>query len=277
MRSELAQVEQVVIIGAGYIGLETAAVLAKAGKQVTVLEVMDRVLARVAGEPLSRFYEAEHRSKGVDLRLATEVDCLVGNMGRVSGVRLATGAVIEAQVVITGIGIVPAVAPLLAAGAQGANGVKVDEYCRTTLPDIYAIGDCAAHPNRYAGGARIRLESVQNATDMANVAARSILGDLVAYEAVPWFWSNQYDLKLQTVGLSLGHDDTVTRGEPAARSFSLIYLKAGRVIALDCVNATKDYVQGKALVMAGAKIDPADLADCSRPLKDQIHHDTTAS
>jgi 3-phenylpropionate/trans-cinnamate dioxygenase ferredoxin reductase subunit len=277
MRMELTQVDQVVIIGGGYIGLETAAVLAKAGKQVTVLEVMDRVLARVAGETLSRFYEAEHRAHGVDIRLATEVDCLVGNMGRVSGVRLATETVIEAQVVVAGIGIVPAVAPLLAAGAKGANGVAVDEYCRTSLPDIFAIGDCAAHPNAYADGARIRLESVQNANDMANVAARAILGDLEAYEAVPWFWSNQYDLRLQTIGLSLGHDATITRGEPGARSFSVVYLKAGRVIALDCVNATKDYVQGKALVMTRAKIDPADLADSSRPLKELIHHGKTES
>jgi 3-phenylpropionate/trans-cinnamate dioxygenase ferredoxin reductase subunit len=139
---------------------------------------------------------------------------------------------------------------------------------RPPYADVYAIGDCAAHANRFAGGARIRLESVQNAHDQATAAAKAILGEPEPYDAVPWFWSNQYDLKLQTVGLSLGHDETVLRGDPAARSFSLIYLKEGRVIALDCVNAVKDYVQGRKLVEAGAGPDRAQLADPTRSLKD---------
>jgi len=172
--------------------------------------------------------------------------------------------------VVVGIGIEPAVAPLIAAGAAGGNGVDVDEYCRTNLPDIYAIGDCAAHANGFAGGARIRLESVQNANDQANVAARAILGEPTPYAATPWFWSNQYDLRLQTVGLSAGHDSAVTRGDSAARSFSVIYLKDGRVIALDCVNAVKDYVQGRKLVEARAAIDPILLADTGIGLKDLL-------
>jgi 3-phenylpropionate/trans-cinnamate dioxygenase ferredoxin reductase subunit len=172
--------------------------------------------------------------------------------------------------VIVGIGIIPATAPLIDAGAEGGNGVAVDAQCRTSLPDVFAIGDCAAHSNRFADGATIRLESVQNANDQASVVAKTIVGEEVHYEAVPWFWSNQYDLRLQTVGLSTGHDALVVRGDVAARSFSVVYLKAGRVIALDCVNATKDYVQGRALVLAGAAIDPARLADAGVPLKEMI-------
>ncbi|MCC2602141.1 NAD(P)/FAD-dependent oxidoreductase [Sphingopyxis yananensis] len=265
--SETAQ--NIVVIGGGYIGLEAAAVLSKAGKKVVLLEALDRVLARVAGEPLSRFYELEHRSHGVDLRLGVGIEALEGD-GHVTGVRLVGGEVIPADLVIVGIGIVPAVEPLLAAGAEGGNGVNVDSICRTSLTDIYAIGDCAAHSNGFAEGATIRLESVQNANDQANVVAKSICGTDQDYHAVPWFWSNQYDLRLQTVGLSTGHDEAVLRGDVAARSFSIVYLKQGRVIALDCVNATKDYVQGRALVLNGAEIAAEKLADASVPLKEML-------
>lgn len=267
LRGELPAIERVVVVGGGYIGLEAAAGLTKLGKQVTVLEAQDRVLARVAGEPLSRFYEAEHRARGVDVRLNVLVECLEERGGAIAGVRLASGEVLPADAVIVGIGIEPAVAPLITAGAEGDNGVAVDVMCRTTLPDIYAIGDCAAHANRFAGGATIRLESVQNANDQATVVAKALTGEPTAYDAVPWFWSNQYDLKLQTVGLSTGHDATVLRGDPATRSFSLIYLKAGRVIAFDCVNATRDYVQGRKLVEIGAMLSPDQLQDADVPLK----------
>jgi 3-phenylpropionate/trans-cinnamate dioxygenase ferredoxin reductase subunit len=270
MIAELPGAAKVVVIGGGYIGLEAAAVLRKLGRQVVLVEALDRVLARVAGLPLSRFFEDEHRAHGVDLRLGVGVDCVEGEAGRVAAVRLADGERIAADMVVVGIGIEPAVAPLIAAGAAGGNGVDVDEFCRTSLADIYAIGDCAAHVNGFAGGARIRLESVQNANDQANVAARAIRGDPMPYAATPWFWSNQYDLKLQTVGLSAGHDALVMRGDPAARSFSVIYLKEGRVVALDCVNAVKDYVQGRKLVEARAAIDPTLLADTRAGLKDLL-------
>jgi 3-phenylpropionate/trans-cinnamate dioxygenase ferredoxin reductase subunit len=246
-----------------------AAVLSKFGKSVTVLEAMDRVLARVAGEPLSRFYEAEHRAHGVTVRLNETVACIEGDL-KVTGVRLADGEIVPADMVIVGIGIVPAVAPLIAAGAEGGNGVLVDAQCRTTLPDVYAVGDCALHSSRFAEGAVIRLESVQNANDQATVAVKTILGGDATYEAVPWFWSNQYDLKLQTVGLSIGYDNVVVRGDIAARSFSVVYLREGRVIALDCVNATKDYVQGRKLVVEGLSVDPAALADASVQLKEIV-------
>lgn len=267
MMAELDSVTRVAVVGGGYIGLEAAAVLAKLGKRVVVLEALDRVLARVAGEPLSRFFEAEHRAHGVDIRLGVQVEAIEGETS-VGGVRLAGGEVIPADMAIVGIGIVPAVEPLLAAGATGGNGVLVDDQSRTSLPDIFAIGDCALHVNRYAADSAIRLESVQNANDQATVAAKTICGVEAGYDAVPWFWSNQYDLKLQTVGISAGHDDVVVRGDPAARSFSLIYLRAGRVIALDCVNAVKDYVQGRKLVVEGLVLDPVALADATVPLKE---------
>ncbi len=268
--AQLPAVEQVVVIGGGYIGLEAAAVLTKLGKKVVLLEALPRVLARVAGEDLSSFYEAEHRAHGVDLRTNVSVSAIDGVDGKVTAVRLEDGSSIRAQMVIVGIGIIPAVEPLIAAGAEGGNGVNVDAHCRTSLPHVYAIGDCAAHANGFAEGAMIRLESVQNANDQANIAAKAICGDPQAYTATPWFWSNQYDLKLQTVGLSTGHDQSVLRGDPVARSFSIVYLKAGYVVALDCVNMVKDYVQGRKLVEAGAKIDPALLADATIPLKELL-------
>lgn len=268
LESELSATTRVVVIGGGYIGLEAAAVLRKFNKQVTVVEALGRVLARVAGEPLSRFFEDEHRRQGVDIRLGSTVEALVGAADRVTGVRLNGGEVIAADMVIVGIGIIPSVEPLLLAGAAGGNGVTVDEHCRTSLPDIFAIGDCAAHPNQFADGAVIRLESVQNANDQATLVAKAITGTAEPYGAMPWFWSNQYDLKLQTVGLSIGHDSLVIRGEPGTRSFSVIYLKNGRVVALDCVNATRDYVQGRALILARNTPDPMTLANTAIPLKD---------
>jgi 3-phenylpropionate/trans-cinnamate dioxygenase ferredoxin reductase subunit len=265
-----AGTRSIVVIGGGYIGLEAAAVLTKLGCNVTLLEALPRVLARVAGPELSAFYEKEHRDHGVDLRTGVVVDSLEGDGAKVTGVRLADGSVLPAEAVIVGIGIVPAVGPLIAAGAAGGNGVDVDEYCRTSLPDVYAIGDCAAFACDYAGGSVMRVESVQNANDMATCVAKALCGDSQPYRAFPWFWSNQYDLRLQTAGLSVGYTDTVLRGDPEARGFSVVYLKDGRVVALDCVNAVKDYVQGRKLVEAGASPDPAQLADAGVALKELL-------
>ncbi|MEW9854711.1 NAD(P)/FAD-dependent oxidoreductase [Novosphingobium sp. M1R2S20] len=262
--------QQVVVIGGGYIGLEAAAVLTKMGCKVTLLEALPRVLARVAGEELSAFYEKEHRDHGVDLRTEVKVDCIVGDGHKVTGVRLADGEEVPAQAVIVGIGIVPAVGPLILAGASGANGVDVDEYCRTSLPDVYAIGDCAAFACDFAGGTVMRVESVQNANDMATCVAKAICGDEKPYRAFPWFWSNQYDLRLQTAGLNVGYDRSVVRGNPDDRAFTVVYLKEGRILALDCVNTVKDYVQGRKLVEAGAKPDLAALADKDVPLKELL-------
>lgn len=261
--------KRIVVIGGGYIGLEATASLRKRGCEVTVVEALDRVLARVAGEELSAFFVEEHRRQGVEVRLSTGIEALLGDK-HVSAVRLTDGETLACDLVVVGIGLVPSVGPLIAAGASGTNGVDVDEFCRTSLDDIYAIGDCAAHANPYADHDVIRLESVQNANDMANVAARAICGDKQPYHAVPWFWSNQYDLRLQTVGLSSGHDTAVVRGNPNDRKFSVIYLREGRVIALDCVNNTRDYAQGRKLVEARAEIAPDELADTQRQLKEML-------
>lgn len=260
-------VRRIVVIGGGYIGLEAAAVLTKLGCHVTLLEAAPRVLARVAGQELSSFYEAEHRAHGVDLRTGVAVQALEGE-GRVTGVRLADQTVVPADAVIVGIGIVPSVEPLIAAGAEGGNGVNVDEHCRTSLPDVFAVGDCAAFRCAFAGDHVMRIESVQNANDQATCVAKALCGVAKPYRAFPWFWSNQYDLKLQTAGISLGYDTTVLRGNPMTRSFSVLYLKDGRVIALDCVNMVKDYVQGRKLVERGDRIPPHLLSDPSMPLKD---------
>jgi len=268
LRADLGWARRIVVIGGGYIGLEAAATLTKLGKQVTIVEALDRVLARVAGAMLSRFFETAHRAHGVEVRLATAVASLEATAGRVSGVVLEGGERLEADVVIVGIGIVPAVGPLVEAGARASNGVEVDEHCRTSLADVYAIGDCALHRNAFADGRQVRLESVQNANDMAVTVARAITGAPEPYQATPWFWSNQYDLRLQTVGLSTGHDQSVLRGAPEARSFSVIYLRAGRVIALDCVNAAQDFVQGRTLVQRGISAPEELLADLTRPLKE---------
>lgn len=269
MMAEIGALEQAVVIGGGYIGLEAAAVLRKFGKNVVLLEAQDRVLARVAGEPLSRFFEDEHRRQGVDIRLNSQVDCIIGDK-TVEGVRMADGSVIPAQMVIVGIGITPAVAPLLEAGAEGGNGVRVDEFCQTSLPDVFAIGDCALHRNGYAGEQDIRLESVQNANDMGMTVARAIAAEKKPYDQVPWFWSDQYDLKLQTAGLAHGYDSTIVRGDPESRAFSVVYLKGAQLLAVDAVNQPRDFVMARKLIGDRASVDLDRIADAGVALTELV-------
>jgi 3-phenylpropionate/trans-cinnamate dioxygenase ferredoxin reductase subunit len=264
--AELPNVDDVIVIGGGYIGLEAAAVMSKLGKRVVLIEVLDRVLARVAGPGLSDFYQAYHSAQGVDVRLDQQVEAITGQSS-VEGVKLGGGETLPANMVIVGIGISPCTEPLIEAGAEGGNGVLVDAQCRTSLPDIFAIGDCAAHQNSFADDAVIRLESVQNANDMANAVAKTICGEETEYSATPWFWSNQYDLRLQTVGLSAGYDETVLRGDPASNKFSIVYLRQGKVVALDCVNNAQDYSHGRRLVEQGVQADAQELADSDRKLR----------
>ncbi|MEO8316443.1 MAG: FAD-dependent oxidoreductase [Pseudomonadota bacterium] len=256
LRMELVSAGGVVVIGGGYIGLEVAATLCKLGKPVLVMEQAGRLLARVAGETVAQFYRTQHERHGVDIRLASAIAGIEGHEGRVVAVRLASGERVPTSIAIVGIGIEPITAPLIAAGAMGRDGVDVDSACRTSVADVFAIGDCAAQKNTLVPGGRVRIESVQNAMHQAQIVARFIVGEAPPAAAVPWFWSDQFDLRLQTVGISRHHDGHVVRGSPDSGSFSVIYLREEKVIALDCINSPRDFSAGKALVAAGATWGP---------------------
>jgi 3-phenylpropionate/trans-cinnamate dioxygenase ferredoxin reductase subunit len=258
---------RLVIIGGGYIGLEVAAVGIKRGLHVTVLEALPRVLARVTAPQLSSFYERVHREAGVDIRTGTTITGfeLDSSGDAVSAVVTSAGRV-AADLVIVGIGLQPNVELAQAAGLEVSDGIVVDEFTVTSDPDIVAAGDCTNHPND-ALGRRVRLESVPNAVEQARTAAAVLAGKPRVYAAVPWFWSDQYDLKLQMVGLSAGYDELVLRGSTAGRAFAAFYLRAGRLIAADAVSRPQDFMIAKRLVAARAVVSPANLADESFPLK----------
>jgi 3-phenylpropionate/trans-cinnamate dioxygenase ferredoxin reductase subunit len=258
--------KKLVIVGAGYIGLEVAAVAQQAGLHVTVIEMADRVMSRVVSPETSDFYQIEHTSQGVRFRLSTGVSSLNGKK-RVKSVSTSEGEDIPADLVIIGVGIQPNTELATNAGLDVDNGIVVDDHCRTGDPNIFAVGDCTSHPNAIYDR-RLRLESVHNAVEQAKTAAANICGQDVAYAQVPWFWSDQYDLKLQIAGLSEGYDDVVIRGNPAERSFSCLYLRDGRLIAVDAINAPRDFVQSKPLIADRAEIEKEKLADPATPLKD---------
>ena len=252
-----------VVAGGGYIGLEVAAVARKLGLDVTVIEAMDRVMARAVSPHLSAFYEAEHRAHGVRFLLHAAAQSFEGAT-RVERVMTNAGAV-PADVVLVGIGILPNVELAQAAGLACDNGIVVDETAVTSDPDIYAAGDCTNHPG--FAGARERLESVQNAIDQAKHAALGLLGRPTLYREVPWFWSDQYDLKMQIAGLIKPGDEAVVRGDPASRKFAVFHLRAGAVAAVEAVNAPPEYIVGRKLVGAGARVAAAKLADTSVSVK----------
>ena len=258
--------KKVVIIGAGYIGLEVAAVAQQAGLGVTVIEMADRVMSRVVSPEISDFYQIEHTDRGVRFRLSTGVSSLNGKK-RIKSVTTSEGEEIPADLVVIGVGIRPNTELATSAGLDMDNGIVVDDHCRTSDPSIFAVGDCTSHPNAIYDR-RLRLESVHNAVEQAKTAAANICGLDVTYAQVPWFWSDQYDLKLQIAGLSEGYDDVVIRGNPAERSFSCLYLRGGRLIAVDAINAPRDFVQSKQLIADRAEIVKEKLADPATPLKD---------
>ena len=260
IRGELERASRTVIVGAGYIGLEVAAVARQLGQEVTVLEMAERVMSRVVSPELSSFYAREHRNAGVQLMLGEGLTGFEGQNGRVASVLTSSGERLPADLVIIGVGILPNTELAEACGLAVDNGIVVDERCRSSDPHVFAIGDCTSHPSRIYGR-RLRLESVQNALEQARVAAINIAGGDEHYDQVPWFWSDQFDLKLQIAGLSEGYDQAVLRGDPAERRFSCAYLKDGRLLALDAVNAPKDFMQAKALIAKGVRPDPEKLAD----------------
>lgn len=266
IRTEISRERNAIIVGAGYIGLEVAAVLRQLGLNVTVLEMADRVMSRVVSPEISDFYQIEHTNHGVKFRLSTGITAIRGD-SRVEAVETTDGELLPADFVVVGVGILPNTEIAAAAGIAVDNGIVVDDRCRTSDADIYAVGDCTSHPNSVYDR-RLRLESVHNALEQAKTAVSCICGVDSRYDQVPWFWSDQYDLKLQIAGLSTGFDDVVIRGNPADRCFACLYLKAGRLIAVDAINSPREFVHSKALIAARAVIDRERLADTSVTLKD---------
>lgn len=260
LRERVKPGEKLVVIGAGYIGLEAAAAARQLGHDVTVLEAAPRVLGRVTGETVSTFYANEHRAQGVDLRLNAKIEALVGEDGKLTGVRLAGGEIVPATLALIGIGILPNEALARDAGIVCNNGIQVDEDARTSDQDVFAIGDCAHRPLTHYGRAG-RLESVHNAVEQAKLAASAIVGKPRPASDAPWFWSDQFDLKLQTVGLCEGYDETVVRGDPAARRFAVYYLKDRELLAVDAVSSMPDFLCGKKLVGTGRELDLDALRD----------------
>ncbi len=266
IKQRLADARDVVVIGGGFIGLELAAAAASLGKSVRVLEALPRLMSRAVSGVLSDFYRDVHTSRGVGISLGVTVREIAVRNGRVSEVVLTDGTVYPADLVLVGIGILPNTELAAAAGLAVANGILVDAQLRTEDHCIYAIGDCADHPNPHAGG-RVRLESVQNAVDHAKCVAAAIVGRPQDYRAVPWFWTDQFDINLQMVGLSGGFDRIVTRGEPESRKFSVFYFKQDRLAAIDSVNCPGDHIAGRKLIANGIAVTPEQAADLSVDLK----------
>jgi 3-phenylpropionate/trans-cinnamate dioxygenase ferredoxin reductase subunit len=259
---------RLVIIGGGYIGLEVAAVASSLGLQVTVVESSERVMSRVVSQHTSDFFAAKHRQHGVRLVLGATLSRFSGN-DRVRMVELADRSTIPADLVLVCIGVQPNTELAERAGLEVSNGIAVDLQCRTGVEGVFAVGDCTNHPNPILGR-RLRLESVHNALEQAKTAASTICGLPAEYAQVPWFWSDQYELKLQIAGISEGHDRTVLRGNPEDVSHACLYLRDGQLIAVDAINAPKDFMQSKALIADHATVSPDTLDNPDIALKDMI-------
>ncbi|EIK95774.1 FAD-dependent pyridine nucleotide-disulfide oxidoreductase [Pseudomonas sp. M47T1] len=268
LREHFRPGQRLVIIGAGYVGLEVAAIAAQAGLDVQVLESADRVLARVVTPQLSAYYQQVHARAGVAISTGISLSAIVEEPDAALRVCAKQGASWLADVVLVGVGLEPDVALARDAGIEVGNGILIDEFGRTSAPSIFAIGDCANHFNAFAGR-RLRLESVQNAVEQARAVASWLCGKPVAHCIVPWFWSDQYHLKLQMAGLCEGHDHVVLRGTLAADSFSMFYLRAGQVIAVDAVNRPAEFQHARRLIANGGNgFSVEQLADEAVSLKE---------
>jgi 3-phenylpropionate/trans-cinnamate dioxygenase ferredoxin reductase component len=259
---------RILIIGGGYIGLEIAATARKIGCAVTVLEMGDRLMNRVVASNVSEYFANEHRAHGVKIICNTRV---IRIEGRESAERVvcADGSSYEMDILVVGVGATANVKLASEAGLHCDNGIVVDQYCQTSDASIYAAGDCTNHPSlRFE--MRVRLESVDNAFEQAKAASLNMLGRQVAHDRVPWFWSDQYENKLLIVGLSQGHDQQLTRGDPGARSFSVCYLKGGELLAVEAVNHSRDYVAGRKLIADRCRPNVDKLADPNVALKDAL-------
>jgi 3-phenylpropionate/trans-cinnamate dioxygenase ferredoxin reductase subunit len=254
-----------VIVGAGYIGLELAAVCTSLGHVVTVLEAAPRILGRVVCDETARFFNTLHTGNGVDIRCSAQVTEFIGSE-RIVAVRTDAGEEFPCDCVIVGIGVTPCTQIAEQAGLECSNGIVVDACARTPDSAIVAIGDCSNQPHPWAGK-RIRLESVQNAIEQGKAAASAFFGEPKPFADVPWFWSDQYDVKLQIAGLALDYDTTVVRGDPATRSFAIYYLNAGRLTAVDAVNSPRDFLDAKRLLALRTELAPSAIADSGCDLK----------
>lgn len=266
IRTRLRPGARMVVVGAGYIGLEVAAVAVTAGLDVTVVEIADRVMMRVVSPPISSFYLNAHREAGVRFRLETGVKEF-RRAGDGVEVVCTNGGSLPADIVVIGIGILPTTALAEQAGLDCDNGIIVDEFCRTSDPRIFAAGDCTNHPNSLLGR-RLRLESVHNAQEQGKTVGLSVLGKPQAYAQIPWFWSDQFDLKLQMSGLAEGYTAVIIRGDPGSRSFAAFYFEEEKLIAVHAVNSPREFMLSKKLIAQGARLDPAAVADSSVPFKD---------
>ena len=267
IRAALVAGRRLAIVGGGYIGLEVASTARGLGLEVCVIEAADRILGRVTAPEMSAYYTRAHRARGVDIRLSTSIVAFEGDE-TVSGVDCGTET-IPADVVVVGIGIVPDARLAASAGIRCDDGILVDERCATSAAHVYAVGDCTRHPNPIVGR-RLRLESVHNAMEQAKTAAANIAGAPARYEQVPWFWSDQFDLRLQMVGVSTGYDTIVQRGSMDADDFAMFYLKDGVLIAVDAVNRPREFMACRKLVPERPRIDPGKLADESIPMREMV-------
>ena len=263
---------RVVVVGGGYIGLEVAATCRTLGHEVLVLEMAERVMNRVVAPAVSEFFATEHARAGVRIETGTTVSGFTARRdapARVGAVRTGDGREFPADVVVVGVGVLPDDRLAAAAGLACENGIAVNEYCRSSDPDVYAAGDCVSHPSLHYGR-RVRLESVDNAFEQAKCAAANMAGRPLVHDKVPWFWSDQYDLKLLIAGLNFDHDRTVLRGRPEDRSFSCCYLRDGELLAVDCINHGRDYMAARKLIAERARLDLARLHDPAVPLKELV-------
>lgn len=268
IRGQIKPRARMVIVGGGYIGLETAATAVKAGCAVTILEMADRAMNRVVAPLVSDFFMREHRAHGVEIICNAQVASLEG-IGGVERVICVDGSRYEADVVVVGVGAIPNAELARDAGIACDNGIRVDEHCRTSDPHVYAAGDCSSHPSAHFGR-RIRLESVDNAVEQAKTAVANMLDKPTVHDKIPWFWSDQFDLKLLIVGLSQDHDRIVLRGEPASRSFSVCYLKGSELLAVDTINHAKDYMAARKLIAERIPMDAQRLSDPAIGLKEAV-------
>lgn len=270
LRQLQSDAESVVVIGGGFIGLEAAAVARAQGKSVTVVEAAERLIGRAVAPVVSDFYRDTHLRRGVDIRLGTQVVSIGGVNNRVRAVHLSDGSRIPADLVIVGIGVEPCTELARQLDLDSAGGIVVDRYARTSNPHVVAAGDCTVQPHPLTGEGRVRLESVQNAISQAKSAAATLAGLRVPNDTVPWFWSDQYDLKLQIAGLSTGHDEYVVRGDVAGEAFSVLYYRDGALLAVDAVNTPGDYMAVRKALSQGATISAEAAANDAVALRELI-------